>query len=486
MIEFFSRKKGLFWIAFICGFYPLIFYVSNNFYAVNSWGHLAYFTAFFIGLSVAYFGLLELFFTVFKKLEKFRLHAVFISVIMVTAMLMSYAIRMRLQKKVLLGVLLVSVLLSLKLRDRYRKIAILIGVMAILPVCNTFLKLYQQNKSAPWTEIAADIKDIQFQAKPNVYMIQPDGYVNETMMEGSLYQHTSTLFEWLRQRDFTTYNHFRSNYPASIPSNAALFTMQHHFFGETFFSGLEMPMGREMISGQNTTNYVFQNNGYETFFLAQDEYFQQNLKFGEFDHYNIAMEEIPYFSRGDERVKVLQDDLRDVLGTSTNAPKFVFIEKLLPHHIHFVSQENQIEAERIEYIDKIEEVNGWLQETVGMIEAADPNAIIIILADHGGWVGMTSYPDMFTTEDEANLNSIFSTIAAVKWNGYLQEGYVENLRSSINMFRVLFANLSKDASYLQQLEDNSSYNLHRDNTYRNSVYKVLDDAGNATFTPYKK
>ena len=485
MIEFFSRKKGLFWIAFICGFYPLVFYCSNNFYAVNSFGHLAYFTAFFIGLSVAAFGLLEVFFAVFKKLQKFRLHAIFISVIMVTAMFMSYAIKLRLQKKVLLVILVVSILLSLKLRDRFRKIAILIGVMALLPFLNIFLKLYQQNKTAPWTEIAADIKDIQFVEKPNIYMIQPDGYVNETMMKGPLYKHQTQFFDWLRVKDFTMYDGFRSNYPASIPSNASMFTMQHHYFGEVFFSELEMPMGRETISGQNTTNYVLQQNGYETHFLAQDEYFQQNMKFGEFDNYNIAMEEIPFFSRGDERVKVLHDDLSAVLQQKSTTPKFVFIEKLLPHHIHFVKQENQIENERVEYIEKIEEVNEWLKVTVNMIEAADPNAVIVILADHGGWVGMTSYPDMFTTEDDANLNSIFSAISAIKWNGHLMEGYDDNLRSTVNLFRVLFANLAKNDRYLQQMEDNSSYNLHRENSYRNSVYKVLDDQGNTTFTPYK-
>lgn len=486
MIEFFSRKRGLFWIAFICGFYPMVFYGSNNFYAVNSLGHFTYFAAFFIGFSLVAFGLLEVFFGVVKKLRKFRPHAIFISVIMVTATLMSYAIRLRLQKKVLLAILVVSILLSLKLHDRFKKLAILIGIMALLPFLNIFLKLYQQNKTAPWTELAADIKGIQLQEKPNIYMIQPDGYVNQTMMKGPLYKHQTQFFEWLGAKDFTLYDNFRSNYPASIPSNASMFTMQHHYFGEVFFSELEMPMGREMISDQNTTNYVLQQNGYETYFLAQDEYFQQSLKFGEFDHYNITKEEIPFFSRGEERVRVLQDDLKEVLQQQPTSPRFVFIEKLLPHHIHYVAQENQIEAERVEYVEKIEEVNDWLMETVGMIEAADPNALIIILADHGGWVGMTSYPDMFTTEDEDNINSIFSTIAAIKWNGHLQDGYDSELRSTVNLFRVLFANLAKNDSYLQQMEDNSSYNLHRENSYRNSVYKVLDDQGNTTFIPYKK
>ncbi|NNM23359.1 MAG: sulfatase-like hydrolase/transferase, partial [Flavobacteriaceae bacterium] len=415
-----------------------------------------------------------------------RTKVLFVSVIMVTATLMSWAIRLRIQKKMLLGILVLSGLLALKFHEKYRKVAVLIGIMAVLPFLNIFVKIYEQNKSMPWTQLVDDIKEVQFEATPNIYLIQPDGYVNRSMMEGPLYNHQTDLFDWLDARQFKQYDTFRSNYAASIPSNSSMFAMKHHYYGEALFNELEMPMGREVISGQNTVNYVFQNNGYKTYFLAQDEYFQQNLKFGEFDHYNISKEEIPYFSKGDERVAVLKVDLEKVLSDKTEQPKFVFIEKLLPHHIHFVEQEDQVEAERVEYAGKIEEVNVWLKEAIGMIEAKDPQAMIIVLADHGGWVGMTSYPHMFTTEDEANLNSIFASIAAIKWNGHLQEGYDAELWSTVNLFRVLFANLAKNDAYLQQMEDNSSYNLHWESWYRKSVYKALDDKGNVSFKPYKE
>ena len=150
MVEFFNRKNGVFWIAFICGFYPMVFYCSNNFYAVNSLEHLGYFILFFIGLSVICFCLIELFFTVKKGLRKYRPHVLFVSVIMVTATLMSWAIKLRMQKKILVVILLVSVLLSLKFHDKYRKLAILIGFMALLPFLNCFLKIYEVNKNMPW------------------------------------------------------------------------------------------------------------------------------------------------------------------------------------------------------------------------------------------------------------------------------------------------------------------------------------------------
>ncbi|MEL6811471.1 MAG: sulfatase-like hydrolase/transferase [Bacteroidota bacterium] len=483
-MDSFNKRKEIFWIAFVCGFYPLVFYCANNFYAVNSWGHIGYFTLFFIGLSFLGFGALELFFRIKKDWSRFRPQATFVTIVMVTATLMSYAMKLRLQKKILLGILVLSVLLSIKFSDRYKKVVLLIFIMALLPFGTIFLKVYEQQKDMSWTALAADIKEVTLAETPNIYLIQPDGYVNHTLMNGSLYQHETTFFNWLEGKGFTLYDDFRSNYPASIPSNASMFSMQHHYFGETYFSNLEMPMGREVTSGENTTNYVFRKNGYKTYFLAQDEYFQQNLKFGNFSHYNISKDDIPFFSRGDEHVRVLLDDLDAVLLDEVDQPKFVFIEKLLPHHIHFVSQEDQIENERKEYTEKIEEVNIWLTEAIERIERKDPKAVIIILADHGGWVGMTSYPDMFTTRDEANIHSIFSVIAAIKWNGYLQEGYDQELSSTVNLFRVLFANLARDRSYLKDMEDNSSYNLHRENWYRNSVYQVINDKGEVVYLPH--
>jgi len=50
----------------------------------------------------------------------------------------------------------------------------------------------------------------------------------------------------------------------------------------------------------------------------------------------------------------------------------------------------------------------------------------------------------------------------------------------------LFANLAENTDYLQEMEDNSSYNLHMESWYRKSVYKVLDDKGKTVFIQYKK
>ena len=156
---------------------------------------------------------------------------------------------------------------------------------------------------------------------------------------------------------------------------------------------------------------------------------------------------------------------------SIKGPRFYFVERLLPHHIHFAASK---EEERDTYIEKIQEVNVWLKSTLNYISIKDPDAIVIVLADHGGWVGLGSYPEMFSTKDPAQIRSIYSSLAAIKWNGHLKGGMDAELKSNVNLFRVLFSVLSENPEYLKYLEDNSSYNL-QNGTFSKSVRAVIDN-----------
>jgi hypothetical protein len=51
----------------------------------------------------------------------------------------------------------------------------------------------------------------------------------------------------------------------------------------------------------------------------------------------------------------------------------------------------------------------------------------------------------------------------------------------VNVFRVLFAALSKEPKLLNALEDDSSYNLRFKNSFFKGVSKVIDDSGNVVY-----
>ena len=132
------------------------------------------------------------------------------------------------------------------------------------------------------------------------------------------------------------------------------------------------------------------------------------------------------------------------------------------------------------YIKRVSEVNNWIKTTVNYISKVDPNAMIIILADHGGWVGLENYNDMYSTENPYLIKSTYSSLAAVKWNGFLTSDYDANLKSNVNVFRVLFSVLSENKTYLQNLESDSSYNL-RLGLFSKSVYEIIDSDNNIIF-----
>lgn len=458
----------------ICGFYPLVFYFSNNFSAINSWHHLAFFLLFFIGIPIAIFTLASLAFHYSKTLSKYKSQILFVLIIMTLATLMSQAMYLTIKKKMLLALLIISILAAWKFYTHYSKLLVIILLMSILPTLNCAIKIVEHERKMEWSTLPDSIQTATFKTTPNIYMIQPDGYVGQDMMESDLYNFKNPFYGWLENNGFKVYSNFRSNYPASLTSNSSMFSMKQHRFGKMLFPSIDMPNARDIIAGKNAAITTLKNNGYENFFIVQDEYFQQNRPKFSYDYYNVNPDEIPYFSNDNNVKKVVFDDLKAAIDTvNSKGPRFYFVEKLLPHHIHFTASK---EEERDIYIEKIKEVNGWLENTVTYITEKDPNAIIIILADHGGWVGLGSYPEMFSTNDPNKINSIYSTLAAIKWNGNLKEEMDGELKSNVNVFRVLFSVLSENPEYLKYLEDNSSYNL-QNGTFSKYVRPIIDDNG---------
>ncbi|MDC8001647.1 hypothetical protein POV26_11410 [Aequorivita todarodis] len=472
--KYFKESLNPLLTGLIVGFYPLVFYFSNNFSAINSWEHLGFFLLFFIGIPIAVFSLASLAFKYSEPLSKYKPHILFVLIIMTVATLMSQAMYLTIKKKMLLGLLIISVLAAWKLHAHFKKLLIIILLMSILPTVNCVIKIVEHEQKMEWTTLPDSIENAKFKTTPNIYMIQPDGYVGKDMMESDLYRFNNPLYGWLETNGFKVYDNFRSNYPASLTSNSSMFSMKQHRFGKVLFPSIDMPNARDIIAGNNAAITTLRNNGYKNFFIVQDEYFQQNRPQQQYDYYNLDPDEIPYFSNDNNVKKVVFEDLKAAMDTVTvNGPRFYFVEKLLPHHIHFAASK---EEERDTYIEKIKEVNGWLKNTVNYISEKDPNAIVIILADHGGWVGLGSYPEMFSTKNPQQIRSIYSTLAAIKWNGNLKEGMDAELKSNVNIFRVLFSVLSENPEYLKYLEDDSSYNL-QNGTFSKSVRAVVDDRG---------
>jgi len=459
----------------ISGLYPFLFYYSNNYPRINSWKHFFALFLFFVATPFVITLLAYYIFNRVEKLRTYKKHLIFVLLIFLTALFTSVAIYLTLKKKILLGILVIVILLSLKLYDHYKKIIVIMAIMALLPLFKCIIHISEDIRPSYWTKPTDDIMNVVFRQKPNVYMIQPDGYVSREVLEQLPYNYKTDFYDWLSNNDFKVYKNFRSNYPASLTSNASMFAMKHHYFDDIMFPAIEMPNARETIMNNNVVS-IFKNNGYDTFYIGQDEYFQQNLVKGNYDHYNIDVKDIPLFKVGFQQD--VYKDLEQGILNKGSKPQFFFVERVLPHHIHFYDKDK-----RKEYLSNLEKANIWLKEAIGLINKNDKNALIIILADHGGWVGMESMEEFMSTSDKALIFSTFGDLAAIHWNGINHKGYDDKLHSNVNVFRVLFSCLSENKSYLNHLEEDASYNIRPGNFITQSVHKLID--GNGTIVNEK-
>lgn len=461
--------------GFICGLYPFLFLYSNNYPSINTWQHAGAFFLIYTLIPIVVIAGGFYFFKSIDKLRAYKKHYLFVAIIFVTSAAMSFAAYSTFKKKILLGILILAVLASIKLHAYYKRLLLIIIAMLLIPLFKCTVHVYEDMRPLNWTQNNDNIKDIRFKHTPNIYMIQPDGYVSKEIIEKKPYAYKNNFYTWLNTNKFTVYQYFRSNYPASLTSNASMFAMKHHYFDDFLFPAIEMPNARETIMNNNAID-IFNKNGYSTYYLAEDEYFQQNFSKGNYTHYNINVKDVPLFTKGEKLAREVYDDLVKVTQEKSSKPKFVFVEKVLPHHVHFSAHGDRKKAERKEYLENVEKANDWLKKAITTINVNDKDALIIILADHGGWVGIENMNELFSTKDESLIRSTFGNLAAIRWNKLDHTKYDAKLKSNVNVFRILFSCLADDPSYLNHLESDASYNI-RLGGFTGSVYKLIDSNG---------
>jgi len=463
--------------ALVAGIYPLLFYYSNNYPAIDSAGHLLVFSLFSIVLPLIITLLSFFLFIRISILKAYKSHLLFALLITITSSLLILAVTLIFKKKLTVTIFIIAGILSVKFYKYYKHLIIIICIMAILPFVKCMVSFYEDIRGIGWTELSDNIENIRLKHKPNIYMIQPDGYAGEEVIKSEPYNYSNFFYKWIEENGFIVYNDFRSNYPSSLTSNSSMFAMKHHYFNDVIIPSIDMPNARNVIM-DNSTLHILKNNGYTSFFIAQDEYFQQDRSRSIYNYYNIKPDDVPYFTYGHDIKKNVDSDLNEAIATKTDNPKFIFIEKLLPHHVHFGEGRGHIENERHDYLNQIELANVWLKKTIKKIKIHDKNALIIVISDHGGWVGMSGAEEFYTTQKPELIRSTFGNFAAIYWNGINHEGYDVKLYSNVNVFRVLFSCLSENKSYLDHLEEDASYNIRPGNFITQSVHKLIDGNGN--------
>lgn len=480
--SFISNNKQYPVIAAIsAGLYPILFYFTNNYTIVNTWSHVGFFILSFLIIPIIVFLFLNYIFKVpaLKKYHKYAIPFLNIFAFLFFMMLCYYA---GIKYKIAALCFLIAIVFSVFFYKHSKKIIIIQLILALIGVYTLtprLVKLYHH--SDEWTNQIDNVLDIKFKKKPNVYFIQPDGYANFSELRKETYNIDYSEFEsFLNKENFKYYEGFRSNYPSTLSSNSATFMMKHHYYnnGTSISESLN---ARNIIITDNAVLSIFKNNNYKTYFLAELPYLILNKPKIGYDESNFSLNNVSYIGTGLGERQDIINPLKKYLTEENKKSKFFFIEIFNPGHIHGRKVDSEgIEGERKLWIESLKNANERLYDVITLIKEKDPNGLIIIMADHGGFVGMENTYQIYNkTQNRDIIYSIFTSTLAIHWPNNEVPEFDSSLKTPVNLFRILFSYLGNDESYLQNLQPDESFVILKD-IEPSGAYKYIDQFGGIT------
>lgn len=475
LLIYLNSDRHLWWtVTIIPGIYSILYLYTNNFTLVNSWYQLLMCFLAFVLLPVAEILILD---AVFKKwLPNWRPHLYWTYLIINFAIILSLTIYLGWRWKALILISFLAIVSSFFLGKHYKKGVLLIGLMTVSAAFQfTYFYVERVLNHKTWVQ-KTDFEEFKFQKKPNIYVIQPDGFVGKMASNNKYYDlDLEDFYRSLDSLGFTTNADYRSNYPSTLSSNTTLFTGQHHYFENGNMEN-ELLGAREIITGQNPVLNTMKKNGYKTHLILQHAYLIMNFPDIAYDYVNISKSEISAPIPDYHVDKDFMADFEATLFKQDDSPQFYFVEILEPGHIPNYTKAGQEQQEANTYKKDLYRTAQKLKKLAALINAKDPEGIILILADHGGFVGLSKTMDAYKnlTNDTAIKESIYSALLAIKAPKDF-DAYQENIKSSVGVFPNLFAYLAGKSIPKDSLDD-SSYIFIKKGENR-GVYKYFNSNG---------
>lgn len=480
----FLRNNKLSIVAGIAsGLYPIIFYYTNNYSLINSVKHLAFFIGLFVVCPMVIFLVADRIskLTIFSRWRNFVLPFLNVFTFLLFLQLCLLA---SLQIVVSIGIFIGALIISFFFHKHLKKIIAIELLLAVIAFFWLILMVVRQlNYSDDWMLQPDNIEQAVFKKKPNIYFIQPDGYVNFSELNKGYYKFDNSDFEsFLTEKKFKFYEGFRNNYSTTLVSNTSIFMMKHHFYKMDATASGEPIDSRKIIVSENSVLNVFKKNDYKTFLISEKPYFLANRPKVGYDTSNFSSDDISLLTTGMEDYADVVVPLKKYIVENSETNNFFFVQIFKPGHITNALYDSEgVRGEREIYIEELVGSNSKLVRIINTILQHDSEAMIVIMSDHGGYVGFGHTKDSLKkTVDRDLIYSIFSSVLAIHWPNNKAPKIDKNFKSSVNLFRILFSYLSENENYLKHLEDDASYIQIREVMIR-GTYQYIDAEGKITF-----
>ena len=346
-------------------------------------------------------------------------------------------------------------------------------------------KQYTEKKDTSTSSIIFDISKVK--AKPNVYFLLFDCYAGYKSLQDSFAYKNDSMYNFLAQKSFTILPSF-SNYNFTFFSMASILNMQyinddyHDKIavqkdmqkrineirnGEVFsiFSAMQYSIENYSIFNIKNKRGISNNNTIVPmhYYLITHKIFHNRLILD----LGYLLYKINYFSRK----HIFEHDIDNItaynktmaaIEKTTVSPKFVYAHFLMPHAPYFKDSlgnylpvSNFNIGSKTSYLSYLKYTNTIIQSILTKITTTDPNAIVLLISDHG-------YNDkgavrLLDTAQIAAERYSFNNICAIRFPDQHFDSVKAEI-SNVNIFRYLFN--SQFAQKIPYLKDSTVWVNH--------------------------
>ncbi len=340
-----------------------------------------------------------------------------------------------------------------------------------------------------YTRERARFEKVVLKQRPNIYFILAESYPSRKHLETCFHVKNGAFYRRLENWGFHVNHAFLSNYNYTLASLSSILTMTHHRL-KIAVGDNEAVSAREIISGlrYNPVLDILKRNGYYIQYLHQTDY--QLRKGAEVDFYAprySLYQALKYFWHpvSEHRTPEIPDEtFLDLIrqrirhAAALSQPAFTYIYTLWPGHSPTLQElknpsdaSDTMEAFFRGYPKRLEHANAFLSRILETIRQIDGDAVIVLCGDHGPWALRRFHDVKGALDPEQFCQDIFGVLAAVRWPFKENAEAVAGIKTSVNLFRTLFALLSRDRALLEDKEADEGYR-HGKLFYRNG--RVLE------------
>ncbi len=293
--------------------------------------------------------------------------------------------------------------------------------------------------------------------KKNIYILVYESYANLETLKNYGFDNSEQI-KFLNDNNFKTYKGIYSNGASSVSSTSRILELREKLSKH----------GRYYISGNAFSLNVLKANGYKNiglfnspYFFGQypkswDEYYPKDdiskiggktiLKAifeGQF-RFNIFDDNYNY----DEYLKLKQE----YLTSSPKQPTFFYSHNLLPGHSQ--NSGKCLSNEKQSYFKRVKQANNEMKNDVINLKNNDPNAIIVLVSDHGPYLTKNCRELIGIKKNLINKFDIqdrYGVFLAINWPKDIKNNFY-NIELSQDIFPAILGNITSNENLFDELK----------------------------------